>query len=324
MQPGTADHAAEPRRPAVTKPAAAPALARRQLRRRLRRAREQASVTQQAVTKLMDWSPSKIIRLEAGHNPIGTSDLRALLMHYRVAAPEVEAYVELARAARTPGVVDRYRAVLSPQMADWIEYEASSAGIRWLQINLIPGIAQTRDYASEVIDTFLRRPVDGETPEWDARRQGLIDARVFRGELLTRADGPRIALIIDEAALRRRVGGTDLMRAQLERLKMLNTVGRAANGDTIAPEENPGISIQVVPYTEGVYPQLRGAFELLEFSDEDENLIYLENGHGNEIIRDAVDEPTPFFDLFLDLQERLRPPTETNQIIDDIIESMAA
>jgi transcriptional regulator with XRE-family HTH domain len=309
----------------VTKPAATPALARRQLRRRLRRAREQASVTQQAVTKLMDWSPSKIIRLEAGHSPVSTSDLRALLMHYRVvAAPEVEAYVELARAARTPGVVDRYRDVLSAQMADWIEYEASAAAIRWFQVTLIPGIAQTRAYATEVIDTFLRRPADGETPAWDARRRGLIDARLYRAELLTRADGPRIDLLIDEAALRRRVGGPGLMRTQLEHLKELNTVGRAELGDTVAPDLNPRIGIQVVPFAEGIYPQLRGAFELLQFDDEDENLIYLENGHDNEIIRDLVDESTPFFDLFLELQERLRPPTDTNQILDDIIGSIPA
>jgi hypothetical protein len=299
-------------------------VARLQLRRLLRTTREQAAVTQQMVTRLMDWSPSKIIRIENGFSPVGTSDLRALLTHYGVTnEAEVAAFVELARAARGPGIADRYRHVLSKQLAMWIEYEASAQTIRWYQATLVPAILQTADYATAVLDRFMDPPGEGEEAEWRARRDNLVAARMDRGQQATVPEGPAIEVILDEAVLHREAG-PGIRRRQLEHIRRINTVGRAEAGESISDELNLAVSVRYVPFGLGVGGLLQHPFELLEISDNDEHLVYLENGSDSEIKRDEVKETAPYFDAFLDLSKVLPTPGETNAHLDRLMETEPA
>ena len=277
-------------------------------------------MTQQLVAGKMDWSPSKILRMENGHSPVAPSDLRALLPLYGITSDEdIRALVDLARIARQASQIDRYRDILPRATIEWIEHEASAAVIRWFEINFVPGIAQTRRYALEIMDTFLPAD-DGE----DARRRLIdrhVEARMCRADPLLAADGPEIDLIIDEATLRRGVDG--VMVEQLEHLKRINTVGRTGAGERVPDGLNPRVRVQVVPASLGLYALLRGPFELLQFAGDEPSLVYLENRNSDAVIHDDATETASYFDAFLDFRDRLPPPEATNEYLDQIARTLA-
>lgn len=128
-----------------------PTIPRRRLRSELRKAREAANMSQRDVAAAMDWSASKLIRIESGAVNISTNDLRALLHHYGIEGDRIATLVELARAARgqTPWAI--YRDVASPEYIAFLGYESSASVIRNFEPMLVPGLLQTEDYARTVI-----------------------------------------------------------------------------------------------------------------------------------------------------------------------------
>jgi transcriptional regulator with XRE-family HTH domain len=301
-----------------------PALARLRLRRQERRARENAKWTQQAISDEMDWSISKIIRLENGTSPFSTSDLRALLTHYRLPDTEIAKFVELARAGRAPGVAARYRDVLHRHMAEWIEFEAAADVICWYEADLVPGIAQTMAYATAAMAAFARQKPDETEADLAARCEALVQARLDRAEPLLQVGGPAIQFIVHESALRLVVDPAGAMADQLRHLKHINTVGRAASG-SIEAGLNPNVSVQVVPFSAGFRGIRLEPFELLQFGDEaDDPLVFLESRRGDTIIRDEVRDTKTYVDAFRELRDSLPPPGRTNEMLDLIIDSMPA
>ena len=295
-----------------------PIIAQRRLRTMLRRLRlgpedQKQKQTQKQVAEALDWSPSKLMRLEAGQAPVATSDLLALLSYYGVTdRNRIDELAELARVSRRNAPLrDTYRDVFSREFAEFVQHEAYASDIRGFETKLVPGLLQTEDYADAVIRAYL-----GANPkESDATRR--VQARLERsGYLLSRPDGgPDMSFIIDEAAVRRSVGresgNKTLMVKQLERLKELN--------------KRPNIKIQIVPFDLGMYSALRGPFELLEFEDaEDELLLYMENPQGDELIHEDFGEIEPYIDAYADLEAKLSSdalPSFEEQI-DKIIRQM--
>jgi len=299
-------------------------VARRQLRLRLRRARYEASKTQAEVADALDWSQSKVLRIENGQSTVATSDVMALLTQYPSLADQTKELIELARESRRPTVASRYEDVMTPAFAQWLEYEAYAARIRQYETSFVPGLLQTDEYATGIVNGFLGDGAD------EKKGQRIVAARIERSEPLVGADGPTMDFIIDEAALRRAVGnekgahGYTAMIEQLRYLQKMNTRGRTARGETIDPDLNPDISIQIVPLEMGVYQAMRGPFELVEFeNDEDEAMMYFENPEGDVVIKDNTFEPVArYLDMFADMKRKLPPATETNTQIDLIIALM--
>jgi transcriptional regulator with XRE-family HTH domain len=122
---------------------------RRRLRSELRRARQDAGLTQKDVAEALEWSLSKLIRIEAGAVGISTTDLRALLQHYRINDPKVvDRILSLARAGKEQrGWWTTYRDVTSQQFLTFLGYENSATVILVFQANLIPGLIQDEEYA---------------------------------------------------------------------------------------------------------------------------------------------------------------------------------
>jgi transcriptional regulator with XRE-family HTH domain len=271
-----------------------PVVAQRRLRTTLRRLRlrPEAHKTQREVAHALDWSQSKLLRIEGGQVPIATSDLIALLTYYGVARDETDDLVELARISRKRTIRDTYRDVFSKEFADFILYEAYASAIRQFETKLVPGQLQTEAYAEAVIRTYLGP--NGTEGEVNRRVQARLERSSY---LFGRPDGgPEMSFLIDEAVIQRRVGieskNRSLMVEQLRLLKEQNA--------------RPNVSIQVVPFGLGIYAALRGPFELLEFEDPaDSALLYLENPQGDELVHEDDDAISPYIDMFSDLEEIL-------------------
>jgi transcriptional regulator with XRE-family HTH domain len=302
-----------------------PAVAKRQLRLALRRARYAAALTQNEVADALDWHTSKILRIENGQVSVATSDLMALIALYPGLGPErLPELVELAREGRRPSFAGRYRDVLTPQFAEWLEYEAYAVSIRQFESQFVPGVLQTDEYAAATVRGLLGNDAD------DERVEQIVAARIERAEPLTGPDGPRMEFIVDEAVLWRGVGnepgngGRAIMPEQLRHLRRMNTVGRAITGDPVEPGLNPGMSVQVVPFGRGAYAAMRRPFELVNFEDPDDvAMLYFESPAGDEVIRDGSDETARHQDLFDELTDVLPGPERTGAVIDRVLAAMA-
>jgi len=278
-----------------------PTVQRRRLRVELRRARDVAGLRQADVARAMDWSPSKLIRIERGDVSVSTNDLKALLNHYGVKdKSRVNGVLELARSARGASFYDQYTSSLKPGFKEYLAYEASASVIRQYDPVLIPGLLQTEEYGRALFEDMGRLDPEEVDKAWAVRQH--------RQEVFERESPPEMLCVLDEAVLRRHVGRGHVMRHQLERLK------------ESAAEQH--ISLQILPFTRGAHPGMAGNFILLEFADPNlDDLVHLESI--NQItIRDDTQLIAKYLDRFSQLQELALPPDESDALLDKLISEM--
>ena len=233
-----------------------PLVHRRRLRAELRRTRQARGLTQEQVASEMDWSLSKVIRIEAMSSGISGNDLAALLDLYGVTETEqVNSLLVLARAARERSWWSAYRDVAPASLLQLIEYEALTSSVRQFEAVFIPGLLQTEEYAHAVIQDFC-----DDHPR-SARVHALVELRIRRGDLLEGEDAPAFHFMLDEAAVRRSVGGSSIMKRQLRRL------GEMA--------ERPNVRIEMIPFSAGLHAGIKGPFVIMEFADPlDSDVIF--------------------------------------------------
>jgi transcriptional regulator with XRE-family HTH domain len=241
-----------------TDSALSPLIQRRRLRGGLRQARQDCGFTQEQVAAAMDWSLSKVIRIENGASAISTNDLRALLSFYQIADPaQVRDLIELARSARERSWWSTCKDVASPDFLRYVELESSASAIRAYEHIVIHGLLQTEEYAALVIREF-------NAGRYTAQQlDRLTELRLKRQELLARAHPPALSFLHDEAALRRRVGGPAVMRRQLRHL--------AETAD------QPGLTLEVLPFTAGAPNGIGESFGILDFPGTDDPVLFLES-----------------------------------------------
>jgi transcriptional regulator with XRE-family HTH domain len=252
-----------------------PATLRRQLLKELRRYRSDAGLTQKDVANAMDWSASKVIRIESGSVTISTNDLRALLSYYGVKDTDVVAeLVQMAKDSRRQSFGD-YRPHLSQTLVQYYGYEASAWIIRQFEPLVVPGLLQTEEYTRAVLLGHGHSAEDLEI---------RVQARAERQQVLDREQPPQLFFVMDEAVLRREIGGPRVMARQRAYLRELN--------------ERPQITIQIVPFSHGAYPGTAGPFVLLEFpGTEGDTVLYLE-GRDDYVTRDDPDQIGKYLDIF--------------------------
>lgn len=253
-----------------------PTITRRRLRIELRRLRETANHPLAEVTKTLDWSTSKLIRIENGSVSISVTDLRALLEVYETPAEIVEDLVALARSARERRWWSHYREFLTPQYQEFIGFEADAARLRLFQPTMVPGLFQTAGYARALIPAVTVSPL----PEWQV--DGLVEVRLRRQKEIMGADlPPEITVVLDEAVVRRPVGGAETMRAQLEHLA--------------EAQAHPTVTVAVVPFSAGPHMGLQGPFQVLDFADDvDGSVLYLEYTMDDMAIRENAEQITEY------------------------------
>src|SRR5271154_4868183 len=169
------------------------------LRNELVRLRKAGSMTQEQVADALEWSPSKLIRVEGGHSSITKVDLDALLTLYGVTSREEHARLsDLNRAARDRGWWDAYKNYgLDETYLKYVGYEAGASFIRQFQGNAVPGLLQTREYAQVLAENSID----------PAGVRPVVDLRIQRqAELAKRVSPPRMSFIMDEGVIRRHVG----------------------------------------------------------------------------------------------------------------------
>ena len=278
---------------------------RGRLTRELRRIRKDAGMTQEQVAAAIEWSLSKLIRIEGGGVSISVSDLKSLLTLYQITDEDhVEELVALARAARQRSWFTAFRDITSPQYVTFVGYEAAASIIRQFEPTLIPGQLQTEEYARAVTLEYAADRVDK-----------LVEIRIRRQELLE--ESRRLFFfILDEAAIRRQVGAPTnpgIMRRQLRKL--------------IETARQPNITIEIVPFSAGVHPGMKGPFTVLEFAGYDEDILYLENARGGGSNPSALltGEDTQILQhrvAFERLREQSLGPKESIELIGQVAESM--
>jgi transcriptional regulator with XRE-family HTH domain len=287
-----------------------PSVYRRRLRNILRRTREAQGITQATAAHAMEWSVSKLIRIETGAVTISVNDLKALLAHYEIADVEtVNRLISMAKNSRKHSWLGGYRGIASEVFLTFLGHEDAAIRSYSFQPILIPGLLQTDDYASEVLQV-TRGSKDSK------RINGLIDLRLARQErVFARTDGIKLSYLLDESVIRRVVGGEGVMRAQLKHL--------------IDEYERDNLSIRIIPFSSGLYRSIRVPFVVLEFTDPaDDAVLYLEYPQGESLIREdgpfddggagaAASPPTTaptYLQIFAELQQRTSD-NETMQIL---------
>lgn len=264
---------------------------------RLRQFREASGVSREAAGDSIRASQAKISRLELGRVGFRERDVADLLTLYGITDDdERRQFLDLARRANTPGWWQQYNDLLPSWFETYLGLEQAASVIRTYELQFIPGLLQTEDYARAVIR--LGHPA---TPDLDRR----LALRLRRQELLEVEDPPRLWAVVDEAALRRPLPGTAEMRDQLEHLIMMT--------------ERPNVSLQVVPFDLGGHAAAGGSFTILRFAEtEVPDIVYLEQLSSALYLdkRGDVDHYASVMDRLCAL---IPPPDQTARIITEII-----
>jgi transcriptional regulator with XRE-family HTH domain len=242
----------------TAQPGSGPTVLRILLGSQLRRLREAKGVTRDDAGYTIRASGSKISRMELGRVSFKERDVEDLLDLYGVDEEEAQALIGLARQANSPGWWHKYSDVLPDWFQVYVGLEEAALLIRLYEVQFVPGLLQTADYARAVIRLGLPSASADEVE----RRVGL---RLARQEVLKKeSGGPRLWAVVDEAALRRPIGGGEVMRAQLVRL--------------IEAAREPNITLQVVPFRSGGHAAEAGAFTIMRFPEVDlPDVVYLEH-----------------------------------------------
>ena len=236
----------------------------------LRRLREAADIAPDRAGYEIRASRSKISRMETGRVGFKTRDVEDLLTLYGITGEQERAkYLHLARESSRPDWWTKYSDILPDWFENYLGLESASTTIRTFEIQFVHGLFQTEDYARAV--TRLGHQV--ATAAEIERRVGL---RIKRQDLLTKANPPKIWSVMDEAVLRRPVGGCAVMRAQFQHL--------------IEVAQLPHVSLQVVPFANGGHAAESGSFTVLRFEERDlPDVVYLEHLTGAQYIEKAED-----------------------------------
>lgn len=238
-------------------PATGPTVLRMLLGAQLRRLREAKGVTREGAGWEIRSSESKISRMELGRVGFKERDVADLLTFYGVTAvQEREALLKLARDANSPGWWHRYGDVLPGWFQSYLGLEAAAALIRSYEVQFVPGLLQTPEYARSVVLLGHRGAAIDEV---DRR----VELRMQRQQVLDRADPPQLWAVIDEAALRRPIGGPQVMHGQLTAL--------------IEATRSSHVRLQIIPFDAGGHAAAGGAFTILRFGDDDlPDIVYIE------------------------------------------------
>ncbi|MEV6511264.1 helix-turn-helix transcriptional regulator [Streptomyces sp. NPDC051642] len=241
-----------------------PAVRRRKLGAELRALRAEAGLTSGEAARLVGWHQSKVSRIETGASGVKPPDVRLLLDAYQVGDPQLRDMLLVLAGSDDGGGRHHwwhaYRGVLPPAYRDFISLESQASTLRTLETSVVPGLLQTPEYARAVTRAAVGGP-DNDGPE---RLDALVQVRLARQDVL-RADPPlELSVVLDEAVLRREVGGPGVMARQLDRL--------------VEAARLPQVRLQVLPFAAGAHIGITGPFVIFSFpSTSDLDVVVLDH-----------------------------------------------
>ncbi|MEV0742849.1 helix-turn-helix transcriptional regulator [Streptomyces sp. NPDC050549] len=241
-----------------------PAVRRRKLGAELRTLRAEAGLTSGEAARLVGWHQSKVSRIETGASGVKPPDVRLLLDAYQVGDAQLRDMLLVLAGSDDGGGRHHwwhaYRGVLPPAYRDFISLESQASTIRTLETSVVPGLLQTPEYARAV----TRAAVGGLDNDGPERLDALVQVRLARQDIL-RTDPPlELSVVLDEAVVRREVGGPGVMARQLERL--------------IEAAHLPQVRLQVLPFAAGAHIGITGPFVIFSFpSTSDLDVVVLDH-----------------------------------------------
>jgi transcriptional regulator with XRE-family HTH domain len=241
----------------VSEPRSAPTVGQVVLGRRLLDLRERAGLKREEAARVLRVTAATVRRMEMAEVTLKIPYLQLLLKSYGVSDDEADAFVMLAEEANQPGWWQRFHDILPGWFSMYVSLEGAAALIRSYEPHFVPGVLQTEEYARGV----MHSGAVGQTRPEDIERH--VALRMQRQELLTREGAPRFWAVMDETALRRPVGGPEVMRGQIDRLLEATTL--------------PNVTLQVAPFSSGPHAGTYGPFVLFRFAmPELPDMVYSE------------------------------------------------
>jgi transcriptional regulator with XRE-family HTH domain len=247
----------------------APTVRLRRLAAELRRLRNVADLTRENVSDKTGINNATLYRIETSRARPQMRTLTSLLHLYEVDQEQRQYLADLCREAATQGWLRPYHAELPEEYTAYISFEGEAHGVRNYESLFIPGLLQTEDYARAVIRGVLPSATDDEVED-------RVRARMERQGVLAKATPLKMWVVVDEATLRRVVGGITVMHDQLVRLA--------------EAVKAPNITFQVISFSAGAHPGMPGQFIVLDFADPlDTDLIYIDSMAGDLFLESDAD-----------------------------------
>jgi hypothetical protein len=268
----------------------------------LRRLREAQGVTREEAGWEIRASESKISRMELGRVSFKERDIADLLTLYEVTDPvERQRLLALAQDANTPGWWHRYGDVLPSWFHSYLGLESAAALIRTYELQFVPGLLQTPEYARAVV---LLGHASARQEEVERR----VALRMARQAILTRENPAQLWAVVDEAALRRPIGGSKVMRAQLETLIELTQL--------------PNVQLQIIPFEAGGHAAAGGSFTILRFPDGDlPDVVYIEQ-LTSALYLDKSEDAERYAEAMERLCVEAKPPNQTVRALEAILKNL--
>jgi transcriptional regulator with XRE-family HTH domain len=277
---------------------AGPSAVRMLLGARLRKLRESAGVSREDAGDAIRGSESKISRLELGRTGFKLRDVHDLLNLYGVSEDERATLLAMAGHANTPGWWQAYSDVIPAGFAPCLGLEQAAETIRSYEVQFVPGLLQTPGYARAVLAIGA-----GDNPALDTDQQ--VSLRIRRQQILHRPSPPRLWAVIDEAALRRPIGGASVARAQLQHLIGMSRLSH--------------INIQVAPFSGGSRAVADGPITMFRLPEAElPDVVYLEQPMGAVYLSKPADR-LYYWNVLNRLATQAPPPTGTEAMLRAIL-----
>ncbi|MFC8664289.1 helix-turn-helix domain-containing protein [Streptomyces sp. NPDC057199] len=274
-----------------------PAVRRRKLGAELRALRARAGLKSGEAARLVGWHQSKVSRIETGRSGVKPADVELLLDAYDVRDAELRELLVVLAGSDDNGRHHwwhAYRGLLPSTYSDFISLESQASVMRTLENSVVPGLLQTPEYAREV----TLAAVDGAP---DDKVDALVEVRLARQDVLRSNPPLRLSAVLDEAALRRTVGGPEVMARQLDHLR------EAAH--------LPHVRIQVLPFGVGAHVGVTGPFVIFSFpSTSDLDVVVLDH-LTSSLYLERKEDLQAYSEAFDSLQVHALSPEETLDFI---------
>ncbi|MEV0341493.1 helix-turn-helix transcriptional regulator [Nocardia sp. NPDC050713] len=264
--------------------------------------RDKVGLSKEEVSSRTGINVTTLYRIEQAQARPQRRTLNTLLDIYEVDPDRRKYALELLSDAQKPGMSRPWEANLTEVYAAYINFESEALSARHYQTSYIPGLLQTEQYAAAVIDTSMPKV---ETAIMESR----VHARLNRATVLDKEKPLELWVVLDEAAIRREVGGQQTMRGQLEKLLL---EGKRKN-----------VILQILPFNAGAHPGMAGSFTLLDFENPDDNeLVYVEGIAGDTLV-EGHNEVRRFGVIFDQLRAMALSPRDSVALIEEIVARMS-
>lgn len=277
-----------------------PTVRRRRLGMELRKLRDTAGLMIEDVARHLECSSSKVSRIETGKAVPRVRDVRDMLTLYDVTDTQRDLLLTIVREAQQKGWWTDYEDVLPAAFETYVGLEAEASSLRTFQHH-IHGLLQTEDYARAILRAaHPTEPADSV--------DALVGVRLRRQQLLTNTTTLELWAVVDEAALHRGIGGSQVLRGQLRHLGEMS--------------ELPNVTLQVLPFAKGAHAGVIGAFTIIGFPDStDHDVVYIDSSSGNIYLE--KDKDLRHYSLVFDhLRAAALPPDESVPFIEDVAKAL--